>query len=80
MANYVDCQPPCDVAIGVSWKNNDSTRSGSFYPAIKINGARIPFTSPEEPIPIGPGVTIAKIFNVLGLGIGSYTICPDPNQ
>jgi M6 family metalloprotease-like protein len=80
MANHTECQPPCDVTIGISWTNNDPTRSGSFYPAIKINGTRIPFSIPEEPILVGPGVTIAKMFNVSNLEIGNYTICPDPNQ
>ena len=78
--DHIDCHPPCDVTIGISWINNDPIRSGSFYPAININGTRTPFSVPEELIQIGPGVTIAKMFHVSGLEIGSYTVCPDPNQ
>lgn len=79
LASPSTCQPPCNTTIGVAWINNDPIRSGSFYPAININGTRIPYTTPENLISISPGVTIAKMFNVSNLAIGNYTICPDPN-
>jgi immune inhibitor A len=80
VTDYTGCLPPCDVTIGVSWTNNDPIRRGSFYPAININGTRMPFSIPEELIQIGPGITISKMFHLLDLGIGNYIVCPDPNQ
>lgn len=73
------CQPLCNTTVGVAWTNNDPVRSGSFYPAIKVDGVRIPYSIPEELVPINPGTTVERMFSVTNLVIGDYTICPDPS-
>lgn len=74
----ITCTSPCTPTVSATWINN-GTVSGSFYPAINIDGLRIPFTTPEVLVTISPGVPLTKNFTTPSLEIGTHTICPDPN-
>ena len=66
----------CIVTANVTWTNSGSG-SGDFVPNIKINGNIQTPIYPSQSLAAGASVT--KSFSIIGLPIGTHTICPDPN-
>ena len=66
----------CIVTADVIWTNS-GTGSGDFVPNIKIdNIVQTPIYPSQS---LGPGASVMKSFSIIGLTIGTHTICPDPN-
>ena len=66
----------CIVTANVTWTNS-GTWSGDFVPNIKINGNIQTPIYPSQSLAAGNSVT--KSFSIIGLPIGTHTICPYPN-
>lgn len=73
------CEQLCDATVNVTWTNNGNL-NGLIYPAITVDGTRIPFSMPESILAIAPGAFVTKSFTVQNLGIGQHEICPSPNS
>ncbi len=69
-----DCDEPCSITVTVIWKNTGN--SGSFKPAITVNGIK---TEKTYYITLGKNKTTTQIFNLTDLMEGTYTVCPYPN-
>lgn len=69
------CAAPCDATVTITWANNGGV-PGKFEPAIVVNGVR---TGLGTSINVPAGATHTEIFNLTGLAVADYTICPDPN-
>jgi hypothetical protein len=73
------CQQPCDMTTNVTWTNN-GTLKGLIYPAITVDGTRIPFSMPESILEIDPGIFVTKSLTLQNMEIGQHEICPSPNS
>ena len=60
----------------MTWTNS-GTGSGDFVPNIKIDNIVQTPVYPSQSLAAGANVT--KSFSIIGLTIGTHTICPDPN-
>jgi hypothetical protein len=69
------CTPPCNADVTITWTNNGGT-PGSFEPAVVVNGVRTGLGSNKN---VPAGGTDTETFNLIGLTVADYTICPDPN-
>ena len=69
-----DCDEPCNVTVTVIWKNTGS--SGSFKPAITVNGIK---TEKTYYVTLGKNQITTQTFNLTNLTEGIYVVCPYPN-
>lgn len=68
------CVEPCNSDVTITWKNNGGT--GSFEPAIVVNGTR---TGLGSTIVLNKNQTTTQTFSLTNLIENTYTVCPDPN-
>lgn len=72
--NVTTCTEPCDLTVDITWVNNGQM-VGTFIPTIVVDSV----STSLEPEDLNPGQYVTKTFQLTGLTIGTYLICPDPN-
>ena len=69
------CVVPCNIDIHIKWQNV-GTANGSFVPKYEING--IPYTDPQQTLAPNTTYTLDDIVSITS--VGTYEICPYPNE
>lgn len=69
------CTEPCNLTVNITWANTGGV-TGTFTPAIIVDGTSIPLATPET---LDPAQSVTKTFTVDNLMKGSHNICADPD-
>lgn len=72
--NVTTCIGPCDLTVDITWLNNGLV-VGTFIPTIVVNNVPTPLV-PEN---LNPEQSVTKTFQLIGLTVGTYIMCPYPN-
>jgi len=71
----LSCEEPCDVDISITWTN---TGSGTGTKTLYYTVSGVKHLLGTETL--GPGASVTYTATETGLSVGSYVICPDPNE